>query len=136
MYIALLGDFEVTDVIDLSIGSGAAAIGAQYKQCQYFGVCYNNNNMCWVRRLLQESFLNLVADGSINVDRAIVKNVKQYFQHTVLESRHWRPSHDTEDFHNLVSECRRTSNDCGRDDSDSETEDMRTSAIIAAIGAQ
>ena len=129
MYIALFGDFEVTDVIDLSIGSGAAAIGAQYKQCQYFGVCYNNNHMFWVRRLLQESFLNLVADGSINVDRAIVKHVKQYFQHTVLESRHWRPSHDTEDF-------QRTSNDCGRDDSDSETEDLRTSARIAAIGAQ
>ena len=94
MYIALFGDFEVTDVIDLSIGSGAAAIGAQYKQCQYFGVCYNNNHMFWVRRLLRESFLNLVADGSINVDRAIVKNVKQYFQHNVLESRQWRPSQD------------------------------------------
>ena len=66
MYIALFDDFEVTDVIDFSIGSGAAAIGAQYKQCHYFGVCYNNIHMFWVRRLLQESFLNLVADGSIS----------------------------------------------------------------------
>ena len=56
LYSAICKDFEVTDVFDLSIGSGAAAIGAQHKHCRYFWVCYNKKHMCRVRCLLQDSF--------------------------------------------------------------------------------
>ena len=55
LYIALCKDFGVTDVFDLSIGSGAAAIGiALSKQFHYFGVCYNSKHMAWVRRHIHQ----------------------------------------------------------------------------------
>ena len=74
MYIALCRDFEVTDVVDLSIGSGAVAIGALYNQCHDVGACYNNQHMVWVRCLLQQCFVALVSDGKkTKVDGDIVK---------------------------------------------------------------
>ena len=109
LYTALCRDFEVTEVVDLSIGSGAAAIGALYNQCHYVGVCYNNKHMVWVRRLLQQCFVALVSDGKTKVDGDIVNKVKQYFQRAVLTSRQWMPSHDKE----VVAAC-------GNDDSDME----------------
>ena len=109
LYTALCRDFEVTDVYDLPIGSGAAAIGALYHQCHYGGLCYNNQHMVWVRRLLQQCFFALVSDGKTKVDGEIVNKVKQYFQRAVLTSRQWMPSHDKE----VVAAC-------GNDDSDME----------------
>ena len=88
MYIAICKDFEVTDVFDLSIGSGAAAIGtALSKQFNYFGVCYNSKHMAWVRRHLHQCYLAMVSDGRAKVDGEIVKKVKQYFQISVSECR-------------------------------------------------
>ena len=72
---ALCKDFEVTDVVDSSIGSGAVAICALYNQCHDVGVCYNNPNMVWVRRLLPQCFVALVSDGKTKVDGEIVKNM-------------------------------------------------------------
>ena len=88
LYTAICKDFEVTDVFDLSIGSGAAAIGtALFKQCPYFGVCYNSKHMAWVRRHLHQCYLAMVSDGRAKVDGEIVKKVKQYFQNSASECR-------------------------------------------------
>ena len=54
LYTALFRDCDVTNVVDLSIGSGAAADGALYNNCNYFGVCFNDKHMDWVRSLLQQ----------------------------------------------------------------------------------
>ena len=63
LYMTFCSDFEVTDVVDSSIGSGAVAICALYNQCHDVGACYNNPNMVWVRCLLQQCFMALVSDG-------------------------------------------------------------------------
>ena len=104
LYMTSCSDFEVTDVVDSSIGSGAVAICALYNQCHDVGVCYNNPNMVWVRCLLQQCFVVLVSDGKkTKVDGEIVKN---NVQRVVLASRQWLPSHSAKEAF-----------DCGLDDS-------------------
>ena len=109
LYDALFKDFEITDVYDLTIGSGAAAIGAMYHQCNYSGVCYNQAQFVWVRRLLQQCFYTLVSDGKTKVEEQIVKRVQAYFQRAVAAARQWLSSPDAKAV--VVS---------GNDDSDME----------------
>ena len=74
LYMTCCSDFEVTGVVDPSIGSAAVAICALYNQCHDVGACYNNPNMVWVRCLLQQCFMALVSDGKTKVDGEIVKH--------------------------------------------------------------
>ena len=53
LYIELRRDFQVTDVVDLTVGSGAAALGALSNKVHYFGVCVNHHHLVWVRRIVQ-----------------------------------------------------------------------------------
>ena len=53
LYTELCRDFQVTDVVDLTVGSRAAALGALSNKVHYFGVCVNHHHLVWVRRILQ-----------------------------------------------------------------------------------
>ena len=85
LYDALFKGFEITDAYDLTIG---------YHQCDYSGVCYNQAQLVWVRRLLQQCFYALVSDGKTKVEEQIVKRVQAYFQRAVAAARQWLPSRD------------------------------------------
>ena len=94
LYSALYRDFEVTGVVDLAMGSGAAAIGSLFQQCGYIGLCYNGQHKVWVWRLIHQCFLTLVADGKSKVDLDIVKKAKEYFHRSVTAARTWLPSQE------------------------------------------
>ena len=91
LYTALCRDFDVTDVVDLGMGSGAAGIGALCQQCSYIGLRYNDLRKFWVWRFIQQCLLALVSDGKAKVDADIVAKVKQYFQRAVTAARQWLP---------------------------------------------
>ena len=105
LYMTSCSDFEVTDVVDSSIGSGAVAICALYDQCHDVELVFTRT-WFWVRCLLQQCFMALVSDGKTKVDGSIVKN---NVQRVVLASRQWLPSHSA-----------REAFGCGQDDSDME----------------
>ena len=91
----LYKDFEITDVWDMSVGVGAAAILVFYSKVHDFGVCFNDAHRKWVHRLIQQCFTTLVADGHTAVDDAVVKRVQQYFHRAVSTARQWLPSDET-----------------------------------------
>ena len=92
LHIALYRDFDVTNVVDLRMGSGAAGIASLYQQCGYIGLCYNDLHKCWNWRLIQQCFLALVSDGKAKVDEDAGAKVKQYFQRAVTTARQWLPA--------------------------------------------
>ena len=92
MRVALYRDFDVANVVDLRMGSGAAGIASLCQQCSYIGLRYNDLRKFWVWRLIQQCFLALVSDGKAKVDADIVAKVKQYFQRVVTAARQWLPS--------------------------------------------
>ena len=72
-------DVDVTHVVELSIGSGAATI-------------YNNKHVVWVRRLLQQCCMTLMPYGKSKADREIAKQGEAMFS-----ACQWLPPHDAKD---------------------------------------
>ena len=85
---------EVTDVFDLTLVSGAAAIGAMLQQVKYYGICLNDAHRLWLDSKLEHTFFALVVDGKTKVDEGFVRKVHQYCHRAVDAARRWLPSEE------------------------------------------
>ena len=92
LFVRLIVDFGVTEVMGLTPGSGAAAIGAMYQGAPYMAVCENEAHKEWLWNLLKTMFLAIVVDKSVGIDREVTKNVSMYMQHTVNAAKQYLPS--------------------------------------------
>jgi len=90
-YARLMKDFGATEVMDLTPGSGAAAIGALYQGIPYMAVCENEAQKEWLWTLLQKLFLAIVANKTVEVDAEVTKNVTMYLQRTVEAAKQYLP---------------------------------------------
>ena len=80
LYSTFYPDLEITDIVDLSPGSGAASIAAMYNEVPYFGISSNAKYSKWFQDHLQKVFLALVYNEEISVEKSVSKNVGQYLQ--------------------------------------------------------
>ena len=61
LHAAFFRDWNVNEVVDLTPGSGAAAVGALYSaNVKYLGVAWNEAHQKWLQKILQTMFVGLV----------------------------------------------------------------------------
>ena len=90
-FAALLTNFEVTELVDLTPGSGAACLAALYAAIPYTGFCHNDAHKEWLDSLMRRMFVAIVADEEFKVDQEVLKNVKQYLQRAAESARQMLP---------------------------------------------
>ena len=91
LYSTLIRDFEVTNVVDLTPGSGAACIASLYSAVDYSGFCHNEAHQQWIQGLIRRVFVALVSNKKVEADREIVNNVQQYLQRAVEAAKQMLP---------------------------------------------
>ena len=67
LYSAILRDFQVADVVDLTPGSGAACLAALYSDIFYIGICHNEPHRDWLQVIIQRMFEAMVLNKSVVV---------------------------------------------------------------------
>ena len=80
LYSALLRDFQVATVVDMTPGSGAACLAALYSDIFYIGFGHNEAHRDWMKDILQRMFLAMVVNKDVAADPELVKNVAKYLQ--------------------------------------------------------
>ena len=112
-------DWHVNEVVDLTPGSGAAAVGALYSaNVRYLGVAWNEAHQKWLQKILQTVFVSLLHTKAIkkndpDVVDAIPK-IEQRLKRTAEIGLKFLPRNHA----SAVGDCIR-----GDDDSDIDDED-------------
>ena len=95
IFISWVSDFEATEIVDLTPGSGAFAIAAIYSNKPYTGVCFNAAHRSWVEKFLDTIFVGIVASEKTIADDEVVESVKLYLKHSVEQATMLLPKEPT-----------------------------------------
>ena len=80
---AFFRDWNVHEVVDLTPGSGAAAVGALYNaNVKYLGIAWNEAHQKWLQKILQTMFVGLLHTKAIKKNDPEVADV-----HSQIELR-------------------------------------------------
>ena len=69
LFSTLYRDLHITDVVDVTPGSGAACLAAMYNSIPYFGFSINEKHRKWFMDQLQNTFLALVYSKEVEVEK-------------------------------------------------------------------
>ena len=92
LYSTLYRDLHVSDVVDVTPGSGAACVAALYNSIPYYGFSINEKHRKWFLDHIQKAFLALVYSKDVAVDKGVFDNVKKYLQRSAEAAKHLLPS--------------------------------------------
>ena len=92
LFSTLYSDLHVTDVVDVTPGSGAACVAAMYNSIPYYGFSINEKHRKWFLDHIQKAFLALVYGKDVAVDKGVFDNVKKYLQRSAEAAKHLLPS--------------------------------------------
>ena len=81
----LFKDHGVTDVLDMTPGSCAAATGAYYAGVNYDGICLNQSHRRWCDAIMDRCMFAVVADGGNDAEDEFIKKVAHFFRPQVEE---------------------------------------------------
>ena len=87
MYVALYTDLNVTHVLDLAAGSGAAAMAAAILHIQYEGIAMNTNHVNWLERIMDKAVFAILMDNNDEESQKIKGDVSNYFASLIQEAR-------------------------------------------------
>lgn len=76
-------DFEATEVVDLTPGTGAFFIASVFNNVHYFGICHNEAHEKWLRSLTERMFVAMVADKKVDIEPEVFSNVRKYLQRAI-----------------------------------------------------
>ena len=91
LYSTWINDFAVTDIVDMTPGSGAACLAAIYASAQYTAFCHNSTHQKWLQDLISRMFVAIVLDGSVKAEAELVKHVQTYLQRAAEAARGMLP---------------------------------------------
>jgi len=122
LYSAFFRDWCVNEVVDLTPGSGAAAVGALYSNnVKYLGVAWNEAHMKWLQKILQMTFVSLLHTKAIKkkeLDHDVAdvqQQIQDRLKRTAELAAKWLPQNQGP---SAVGNCFQ-----GDDDSDVDDED-------------
>ena len=82
----------VTDVLDFTAGSGAAAAAALHCGARYQGVCVNADQKKWLDSLMDKVVYAVACDSpghaaAVGASTELVNSIKLFYQGTVKEAK-------------------------------------------------
>ncbi len=87
MFLALFKDLNVHHVLDLTPGSGAAAMAALIMRIGYEGIAMNVGHANWLNRILDKAMFAIIADATDEETKKIQKDVMSHFSAQIEEAR-------------------------------------------------
>eukprot|EP00435_Cladocopium_sp_Y103_P014364 s1151_g3.t1 len=79
-YLAILDEFKVKTVFDMTAGSGALMEASITRGVQYHGLCLNREHMQWLQGVADRAACGLISiQGSTLHSDELAKSVRQYF---------------------------------------------------------
>ena len=75
-------EFKKEEIIDFSVGSGAAAIAARYSGLKYRGFAHNDAHRQWLMNLFDRIFAAMVLKKIVPADVELVSSVETYLKRT------------------------------------------------------
>jgi 16S rRNA G966 N2-methylase RsmD len=92
LFSAMMRDTGATRCVDLTPGSGAAAIAAISSGVQYVALCHNKAHELWLQNLLERIFLALVQEKQVvGIEKDLLDNVGKYLQRAVSAAKQLLP---------------------------------------------
>jgi hypothetical protein len=92
LFSAMMRDTGATRCVDLTPGSGAAAIAAISSGVQYVALCHNKAHELWLQNLLERIFLALVQEKQVvGIEKDLLDNVGKYLQRAVSAAKQMLP---------------------------------------------
>jgi hypothetical protein len=89
---AMMRDTRATRCVDLTPGSGAAAVAAISSGVQYMGLCHNQAHQLWLQNLLERIFLALVQEKQVaGIEKDLLDNVGKYLQRAASAAKQLLP---------------------------------------------
>ena len=85
---SLIRDFQVSEVVDFTPGSGAGCLAAIYSNVQYMGIPYNEAHETWLLELLQRLFVALVRECDVGAEKELISKTECYLARAVMSARH------------------------------------------------
>ena len=92
MFSTLIRDFQISEVVDMTPGSGAACLASLYSKTPYTGVAHNEKHQTWLQDILQRMFVSMVISNDVVADAVLVKNVSTYLNRSAEAARAMLPS--------------------------------------------
>ena len=86
LYSRWMADCHATEVVDMTPGSGAAAVGAIYQGIPYLGICESEAHKDWLQSHLLLTFMALAVDKKVpdaQIDAKVLSNVTLYLSRAV-----------------------------------------------------
>ena len=81
-----MADCHGTEVVDMTPGSGAAAVGAIYQGITYLGICESEAHKDWLQSHLLLTFMALVVDRKVpdvHIDAKVRSDVTMYLSRAI-----------------------------------------------------
>ena len=75
-------EFKKEEVVDFSVGSGAAAIAARYAGIKYRGFAHNDAHRQWLMSWFDRIFAAMVLRKIVPADADLVSRVETYLKRT------------------------------------------------------
>ena len=88
---SLIRDFQVSEVVDFTPGSGAGCLAAIYSNVQYMGIPYNLAHETWLLDLLQRLFVALVLECDVGADKELIWKTKVHLERAVMAAKLYLP---------------------------------------------
>ena len=84
----------VTDVLDFTAGSGAAAAAALHCGIKYEGICVNADQKKWLDSLMDKAVYAVACDSpghaaAVGASTELVNSIKLFYQGTVKEAKRY-----------------------------------------------
>ena len=84
-------EFKKEEIIDFTVGSGAAAIAARYAGLKYRGFAENNAHRQWLVHLFERIFAAMVLKKIVPADVELVSCVETYLRRTADAAAYMLP---------------------------------------------
>lgn len=86
-YVALFKDFSAESILDVTPGSGAAAMAAAILGIHYEGLAMNASHANWLDRIVEKAMYAIIIDSKDERFKPIKAELGQYFSEQVAEAR-------------------------------------------------
>ena len=92
LFSTLIREFQVTEVVDFTPGSGAACIAAIYQNVQYMGIPYNEAHEVWLTDLLHRIFIGLAVESDVGADKELINKTETFLARAVVQAKSLLPN--------------------------------------------
>ena len=75
-------EFKKEEILDFTVGSGAAAIAARYSGIKYRGFAHNDAHRQWLFNVFERIFAAMVLKKIVPADVELVSRVETYLRRT------------------------------------------------------